>query len=75
MGTYFEMLVQNAQKGEMYNVKLKSEPMVYLAIPMIPGRYQNEAPPKFILNIVSPKEFKGVSEHLVEDIEFLERNS
>lgn len=75
MSDYFEKLVQNVQKGEMYKVKLKNDSRIYLAIPMIPGRYQNENPPKFLLKVVAPEADKGVYEHLLEDIEFLERKS
>lgn len=73
MGDYFEKLVQNVQKGEMYKVKLKSNTQVYLAIPMIPGRYQNENPPKFLLKVLAPEAEKGVYEHFVKDIELLEK--
>ncbi len=73
MNEYFEKLVQNVQKGEMYKVKLKNDSRVYLAIPMIPGRYQNEDPSKFLLKVIAPEAEKGVHEHLVEDIELLER--
>lgn len=73
MDDYFEKLVQNVQKGEMYKVKLRNDSQTYLAIPMIPGRFQNENPPKFLLKVVAPEADKGVYEHLVGDIELLER--
>lgn len=75
MNDYFEKLVQNVQKGEMYSVKLKNDPLVYLAIPMIPGRYQNDEPARFVLKVVAPESNKGVFEHSIEDIEWLERKS
>ncbi len=73
MSDYFEKLVQNVQKGELYEVKLKNDSRIYLAIPMIPGRYQNDDPSKFLLKVVAPEADKGVYEHLVTDIESLER--
>lgn len=72
MNDYYEELVQNVQKGEMYSVKMKDDPVVYLAIPLIPGRLQNNNPLRFLLNVVAPEEQKGVYEFLVDDIEYLE---
>lgn len=70
---YYELLVQNAQKGEVYAVKLKSDPQVYSAIPLIPGRMQNEEPAKFVLNILAPPERKGVHELPLDEIESIEQ--
>ena len=73
MSDYFEKLVENVQKGEIYEVKLKNDSRIYQGIPIIPGRYQNGNPQKFILQVVAPEADKGIYEHLLEDIELLER--
>ncbi len=75
MSNNFEKLVQNVQNGEMYSVKFKNDSQVYMGIPMIPGRYQNDDPAKFVLKVELPKEKKGVFEFLVDDIELLEKSS
>ncbi len=72
---YFEQLVQNVQKGEIYRVKLKNDPQVYLAIPMIPARIQNENPQKFLLKVISPESKQGVYEQFIGDIESLEKET
>lgn len=69
---YYEFLVLNEQKGEIHSVKLKGDPVIYTAIPMIQARYQNQSPQKFILNVLEPKSHKGIYEKLVSDIESLE---
>lgn len=73
MNEYFEQLVQNVQKGEMYFVKMKDSQDVFTGIPMIPGRYQNYNPIKFLFKIVSPEEKKGVYDFLLDEVEFMER--
>lgn len=73
MNDYFEQLVQNVQKGEMYLVKMKNDLVVYSGIPMIPGRYQNNNPRSFMMNVLSPEEKKGVRDFLLGDVEFIER--
>jgi len=68
----YEILVQNEQKGEIYSVKLKGDPVTYVAIPMIQARYQNQSPQKFIMNVLEPVNRKGIHEILVSDIESIE---
>ena len=75
MSNYFESLVHNVQKEEMYSVKLKNDTQVYQAISMIPGRYQNNEPAKFLLEVTVHESNKGVFEHQIDDIEWLERKS
>ncbi|HZH74288.1 MAG TPA: hypothetical protein VFD91_17460 [Mariniphaga sp.] len=74
MDKYYEILVQNVQKGELYTIKLKDDPQIYVSIPMIPGRFQDSYPIKFLMNVVAPEEKKGVHEYSLEDIEYLKRN-
>ncbi len=73
MDKYFEKLVQNVQKGEFYSVKLKNDPQVYMAIPMIPARYQNDEPARFLLKVIAPEKNKGVFEYNIDEIEWLEK--
>ena len=73
MHEYYEQLVQNVQKGEVYSVKMRDDPRVYLSIPMIPGRLQNSDPAIFLLKVIAPDDRQGVYEFLLEDIEYLER--
>ena len=75
MADNYEKLVQNVQKGEIYTIKLKNDPQIYAAIPMIPPRFQNNNPQKFVLKILAPKEQNGVHELLLEEIEMLEKKS
>ena len=70
---YYEELVQNVQKGEIYSVKIKDDPQVYSAIPMIPYHLQGGDHNKFVLKIIHPKQYEGVHEQLLENIEKLER--
>ncbi len=70
---YYEELVQNVQKGEIYSIKIKDDPQVYSAIPMIPYHLQGGNHHKFVLKILHPKQYAGVHEQLLEDIETLER--
>jgi len=74
MNEYYEILVQNVQKGELYTIKLKDDPQIYISIPMIPGRYQNSHPIKFLMNVVVPEEKQGEHEYSLDDIEYIERN-
>ncbi|MFW5830602.1 MAG: hypothetical protein ACOC1D_01280 [Prolixibacteraceae bacterium] len=69
---FYELLVQNVQKGEVYAVKLKGDPQIYSAIPMIPGRLQNNDPGKFVLKVLAPAERKGVYEYTMDELESIE---
>lgn len=69
----YELLVQNVQKGEVYAVKLKGDPQVYSAIPMIPGRLQNNDSEKFVLKVLAPAERKGVYEYKMSELESIEQ--
>ena len=70
---YYEILVQNAQKGESYLIRLKDDPTVYLAIPLLRGNYDTEDDSTFIMNILRPEKYKGVYKEPIEDIEMLKK--
>lgn len=72
---YYEMFVQNVQKGEVFEVKLLGDPNAYSAIPLIPGRFQNEKSGKFLLKILAPENKEGVYEHSLDEIEWVDRKS
>lgn len=68
---YYEVLVQNAQKGESYLMKLKDNPIVYIAIPLIQYNFSTEDENTFVFNVLQPIEQKGVYKKSIEDIEML----
>ncbi|HKL32628.1 MAG TPA: hypothetical protein VJ919_08845 [Tangfeifania sp.] len=72
---YYEIFVQNVQKGEIFDVKLLGNPNVYSAIPLIPGRFQNEKTGKFLLKVLAPESKEGVYEYSLDEIEWADRKS
>lgn len=70
---YFEALVQNAQKGEYYLIKLKGDPIEYTAIPLIHYNMDTQKDSMFVMKVVEPPEHQGVYKQPVNSIEKLER--
>lgn len=68
-----ETLVQNAQKGEPYRVKLVNDPIVYEGIPLsMPGDTTRNAD-AFRLEVTSPSDQAGLMFSRISDIEWIER--
>jgi hypothetical protein len=72
MQKYYEILINNHEKGETYSIKFRDNPRVYTGIPMIP-RVQGDDENKFIFKILSPEKYKGIQEKSIKDIESLEK--
>ena len=68
---YYEILVNNHEKGETYSIKFRDNPQVFTGIPMIP-RFQDDYS-KFVFKIASPEKYKGIKEMDVSEIEKLEK--
>jgi hypothetical protein len=68
---YYEVLVNNHEKGETYTIKFKDNPVIYTGIPMMP-RF-NDDDNRFMFKIVSPPKYKGVKEMQITEIERLDR--
>lgn len=68
---YYETLVQNAQKGEHFLVKLKDDPVIYNAIPIIRPNFESKDDNAFIFNVIKPEEQKGVYKKSLEEIDVL----
>lgn len=73
LADHFETLVQNAQKGEFFLVKLKDNPVVYTAIPLIHYSMDTGDDTMFVMKVTEPSEHQGVYQESVENIEFMER--
>lgn len=72
---YYQLFVQNVQKGEVFDVKLLGDPQVYSAMPLIPGRFQTEKSGKFLLKVLAPENKEGVYEYPLDEIEWVDRKS
>jgi hypothetical protein len=70
---YYETLVQNVQKGEMYSIKFKNDPVTYTGIPFIRQKSDSVHDPLFVFKVLGPDNHKGVHEKAVSEIEILER--
>lgn len=68
----YETLVMNAQKGISYFVKLKNDPTIYRAIPMIDRGFDTSGDHQFLMKVLLPEKDKGVYLHMVDDIEMLD---
>ena len=67
-----EVLVQNAQKGERYRLKLVDDPVVYEGIPLsIPGDATHDQD-SFRLDVTSPLACAGLMYGRIRDIEWIE---
>jgi hypothetical protein len=69
---YYEILIQNQQKGEIYTIRFRNETPAYTGIPMITHNMQQNNDSMFVFNVLSPEEFKGIHERYVKDIESIE---
>lgn len=72
---YYETLVQNVQKGEMYSIKFKDDPEIYTGIPFIRQKSDSGHDPLFVFKVLSPDYHKGVHEKAMSEIEILERKA
>ncbi len=70
---YYELLVQNAQKGEPYFMMFRGDPVMYVAIPVISTSFIEGDDHIFSLKVLLPEEHKGTYTHSLEDIELLEK--
>jgi hypothetical protein len=70
---YYETLIQNVQKGEMYSIKFKDDPEIYTGIPFIRYKSDTNYNPHFVFKVLSPDHYEGVYERAVSEIEILER--
>lgn len=70
---YYQILVQNARKGERYRIKLKGSTLEYNAIPLIQMNFDVPGDGTFMMKIFEPAEYKGIQYHRLEDIDTLEK--
>jgi hypothetical protein len=68
-----ETLVQNAQKGEPYRVKLIDDPVVYEGIPLSKPGDTTHDEDAFRLDVTSPPQHSGLLHGRIRDIEWIER--
>ena len=59
----YETLVMNAQKGISYFVKLKNNPTIYRAIPMIDRGFDTKGDHQFLMKVLLPEKHQGVYPH------------
>lgn len=70
---YYEALVQNAEKGERYLLKLKDNPGLFITIPLIRPGFEGGGENMFTFKVIEPKEMEGMYKRPLDDIEILER--
>jgi hypothetical protein len=71
---YYDILVMNCEKMEKYTVKLKNDPRTYIAIPVIPYKYQESDTGRFALRILDPEDYEGFYERSIDEIELLQKS-
>jgi len=72
-GRILETLVQNAQKGEPYRIKLFDDPVVYEGIPLSTPGDTTLDDDSFRLDVTSPEDRAGLMYGRISDIEWMER--
>ena len=72
---YYETLVQNAQAGASYYLKLRNNPVTYQAIPLISADNGDKSKGMFTFRVVEPASYRGTFEKPIEEIEKLERKN
>jgi hypothetical protein len=70
----WEAIVQNAQKGELYRIKFRGDPVTYEGIPLARPGWTSEKPGRFEFDVVRPERHRGVSERAIGEIETFERS-
>jgi hypothetical protein len=65
---YFQAIAMNSQKGDVFRIKFKEDPVSYIGIPVLSK--ENET--RFSLQIYEPEDRKGRIERELEDIEKME---
>ncbi|MEE4214415.1 MAG: hypothetical protein V2I34_05075 [Bacteroidales bacterium] len=73
IGKYYETLVQNAQAGATYHLKLKNDPVNQVVIPLISSESMGRAAAMFTYRVVEPTGLRGTYEKPIEDIEILKK--
>jgi hypothetical protein len=67
-----EVLVQNAQRGERYRVKLVNDPVVYEGIPLSTPGATTQDDDTFRLDVTAPPEQAGMLHSRISNIEWIE---
>jgi hypothetical protein len=68
---FYEILVNNHEKGETYSIKFRDNPQVYTGIPMVPRDRDDDD--IFIFKVLSPEKYKGIHEKSIREIEKIEK--
>jgi len=71
----FEILAQNARKGELYRIKLKDDPVVYTCIPLMNFALKTDNDTKFTMRVFEPEDRVGTCTRFISEIELLEKLS
>ncbi len=70
-GKLYNELMLNGLAGNQYKVKLANDSRIYRAIPVIEEGYQREHEETVTMMILKPREFQGIRNIHLEQIELL----
>jgi hypothetical protein len=68
----WEEIVQNAQKGEIYSIKFRNDPIVYKGIPLVSRAMPAGRRGEFEIEIIQPEPAKGIRRANLRQIERME---
>lgn len=70
---FYEEIMQNNQKGDLYRIKFKGDNTVYEGIPVISSTQSSEEGDSFTLKVLKPKGGKNQITGLISELEYLEQ--
>jgi abortive infection bacteriophage resistance protein len=70
---FYEVIVENTQRGDLYKLKFKNDNTIYLGIPVICATCEDENEVKFNFKVIEPKGHKDLITEYISEIEYLQR--
>ena len=70
---FYETIVENTQRGDLYRLKFKNDNTIYLGIPVICATCEDENEVKFNFKVIEPKGGKDLITEYISEIEYMKR--
>lgn len=69
-----ELVMQNAQKGEVYRVMFRGDPVTYEGMPVALPGMTTDTGETFEFKVLSPEDKKGVQRRSIHDVAWMEQS-
>lgn len=68
-----EIVTENAQKGELYRLQFKNDPITYVGLPVALSGVTSSYDESFEFKVLEPADRRGLHRRSVREVEWLEK--